>query len=133
MSRDVGNMFLTSIDNGRCHYEQVRCQSESFRENYHKREIMSVWAECYMRYNGGYEMSRDVGNMFLTSLDKVDDFVYRGHGVPEEFWETFHIWKQCQRGADFLLRVNPNFRGCQVGPMVSQSAHVFHRNFPEFI
>ena len=52
---------------------------------------MSVWAECYMRYNGVYEMSRDVGNMFLTLLDKVDDFIYRGHGVPEEFRGTFHI------------------------------------------
>ena len=80
----------------------------------------------------GHEMSQDVGNIFLTSLDNIDDFIYRGYGVSEEFRGTFHIWKQCRRGVDFLLGVNPNFRGCQVGPMVSQTAHVFRRNFPEF-
>ena len=30
-------------------------------------------------------MSRDVGDIFLTSLDKVYDFIYRVYGVPEEF------------------------------------------------
>ena len=78
-------------------------------------------------------MSRDVKNIFLTSLDNIDHFIYRGHGVPEEFRGTFHIRKQCQRGADFLLEVNPNFRGCQVGPMVSQYALAIRRNFTEFI
>ena len=29
-------------------------------------------------------MSRDVRNMFLTLVDKVDDFIYRVHMVPEE-------------------------------------------------
>ena len=76
-------------------------------------------------------MSRDVGNMFLTSLDKVDDFIYRGHGVPEECRGTFHIGGQCRRGADFLLWANPNFRGCQVVPMVSQCALAFPGFFPD--
>ena len=38
-----------------------------------------------MRYNGGHEMSRDVGNMFLTLVDKVNDYIYMGKWVPEEF------------------------------------------------
>ena len=59
---------------------------------------MPVLGIIYMRSYGGHEMSRGVRNVFLTSLDNIDDFIYRGNGVPEEFWGTFLIWKQCRRG-----------------------------------
>ena len=94
---------------------------------------MPVLGIIYMRSYGGHEMSRGVRNVFLTSLDNIDDFIYRGNGVSEEFRGTFLIWKQCRRGADFLLYAKPDFRECQVGPMVTQSARAFHRNFPEFL
>ena len=42
-------------------------------------------------------MFRDVSNMFLTSVDKVDDFIYRGHRVPEEF-RTKPYKGECRRG-----------------------------------
>ena len=94
---------------------------------------MPVLGIIYMRSYGAHEISRGVRNVFLTSLDNIDDFIYRGNGLLEEFRGTFLIWKQCWRGADFLLGAKPNFRECQVGPMVSQSAQAFRRNFPEFI
>ena len=78
--------------------KQVWCQSEWFRGSYYKREIMPVLGIIYMRSYRGHETSRDVRYVFLTSLDNMDDFIYRGNGVPEEFRGTFLIWKQCRRG-----------------------------------
>ena len=41
--------------------------------------------KLFLRETGGHEMSRDVGNMFMTSVDNIDDFIYRGKQIPEEF------------------------------------------------
>ena len=46
---------------------------------------MPVLGIIYMRGIRGDEMSRGVRNVFLTSLDNIDDFIYRGQVVPEEF------------------------------------------------
>ena len=45
MSQDVGNMFLTSIGNGRCRYDITETRHVSIgavSKNYYKREIMPV-------------------------------------------------------------------------------------------
>ena len=52
---------------------------ELHSERFYKRK------KLFLRETGEHEMSRDVGNMFLTSVDNIDDFIYRGKGIPEEF------------------------------------------------
>lgn len=97
-------VVLIMVDVHTMSQKQVRCQSEVFRGRYYEIEIMPREGENYMRKYEGHEMSRDI---FLTSVDKFDDFIYRVHMVLEEFQAKTEKGGQCWTGADLPPWRNP--------------------------
>ena len=66
-------------------------------------------------------MSRDVINMFLTSVDKVDDFIYEDYMVSEEFRAKTEKFREVLEGARIAPMAAPTMWGLAGGPQGHQA------------